>query len=222
MSNEEYLLGNLLVKKKLIDFSQLSKAVEYQSKLNPIDYLPIGEVLVKLGYITFEDLEEVLREQKILKYGASGPNTRIQSNLNSPNTNTLKNDVNNIVENNPTSKPRAAVPISFINRSQNFFDSKEAKTNQQPPTPKTDKSTKIPIKPLPIQPPPPKKEQPKELILKVTEIASKMGLLSKEELIKTLKQSQSVGQSETSVGALLVQHGFITKEQLEQIMKEIK
>lgn len=221
MANEEYLLGNLLVKKKLIDFSQLSKAVEYQSKLNPIDYLPIGEVLVKLGYITFEDLEEVLREQKILKYGASGPNTRIQSNLNSPNTSTLKNDVNNIVENNPTSKPRAAVPISFINRSQNFFDSKENKTNQPPP-PKIDRNTTIPIKPLPIQPPPPKKEQPKELILKVTEIASKMGLLSKEELIKTLKQSQSIGQSETSVGALLVQHGFITKEQLEQIMKEIK
>lgn len=244
MSNQEYLLGNLLVKKKLIDFSQLSKAVEYQSKLNPKDFLPIGEILVKLDFISPEDLEEVLKEQKILRSGitnTSKNNSSVISNNKSNIDNSEKVFQSAQIQNIALNKPKASVSMSFINKSQKFLESRVKSMEQPPPPPlrndtislnnKTYDVTNpvnkavIQTKVMPEKPKPFKTTLEKEnadLKIKVTEIASKMGLLSKDELFKIIKQSQSVGSKDTSVGELLVQHGFITKDQLEEILKNIK
>lgn len=244
MSNQEYLLGNLLVKKKLIDFSQLSKAVEYQSKLNPKDFLPIGEILVKLDFISSEDLEEVLKEQKILRSGitnTSKNNSSVISNNKSNIDNSEKVSQSAQIQNIALNKPKASVSMSFINKSQKFLESRVKSMEQPPPPPlrndtislnnKTYDVTNpvnkavIQTKIMPEKPKPFKTTLEKEnsdLKIKVTEIASKMGLLSKDELFKIIKQSQSVGSKDTSVGELLVQHGFITNDQLKEILKNIK
>jgi hypothetical protein len=244
MSNQEYLLGNLLVKKKLIDFSQLSKAVEYQSKLNPKDFLPIGEILVKLDFILPEDLEEVLKEQKALRSGITNTSKNNSSVISKNISNTEKSEKisqSEQIQNITLNKPKASVSMSFINKSQKFLESRVKSMEQPPPPPlrndtislnnKTYDVTNpvnkavIQTKIMPEKPKPFKTTLEKEnsdLKIKVTEIASKMGLLSKDELFKIIKQSQSVGSKDTSVGELLVQHGFITNDQLKEILKNIK
>lgn len=244
MSNQEYLLGNLLVKKKLIDFSQLSKAVEYQSKLNPMDFLPIGEILVKLNYISQEDLEEVLKEQKLLRSGITNkPSTNTSVGSKNINNNSNPENIKAIQNQNiALNKPKASVSMSFINKSQKFLESRVKSMEQPPPPPirKEDinisvnknydvnnpinkailQTSNMPEKPKPFKSKIEQEQQ--DLKVKVTEIANKMGMLSKEELFNIIKQSQSIGSKDTSVGELLVQHGFITKEQLNGILENIK
>lgn len=53
------LLGTIFMEKKLIDFKKLTKALAYQRRNGG----KIGEILVKLGYISKDDLEKVIFEK---------------------------------------------------------------------------------------------------------------------------------------------------------------
>lgn len=257
-SNSEYLIGNLLIKKGYIDYHQLSKALEFQSKLSQRDYAPIGEILVRIGIITREVLSEVLNIQAELR------------------TKPYPEEENKIFNSIPSTSPRMSVSPKFISTSNKIL------AKPTPPTEQKIVSEPAIIKKVDTIPPKPSipnspirkplgeilveknfitreqlqktldyqaelnskgihrtlgeillefnyvtreqinlavKAQPPVNPNSIEEIAKKMGFLNEAELSGILRQLHAVGNNSISIGDLLLQHGFINKEQLEQILK---
>jgi uncharacterized protein YneF (UPF0154 family) len=259
-SNSEYLIGNLLIKKGYIDYHQLSKALEFQSKLSQRDYAPIGEILVRIGIITREVLSEVLNIQAELR------------------TKSYPEEDNKIFNSIPSTSPRMSVSPKFISTSNKILAKPTPPTEQkivpEPPiVKKIDTLSKPSIPNSPIRKPLGEilveknfitKEQLQktlnyqaelnskgvhktlgEILLEfnyvtreqinlavkaqppvnpnsIEEIAKKMGFVNEAELSAILRQLHAVGNNSISIGDLLLQHGFINKEQLDQILKTQK
>lgn len=67
MSDTDIRLGALLMKKKMINYQQLTQALEFQAKLISSNRMPLGEVLIQFGFINRNTLVETLKEQEKLK-----------------------------------------------------------------------------------------------------------------------------------------------------------
>lgn len=261
MSDLDDRVGALLIQKLLINKHQLTKALEFQAKLNERNYMPLGEIMIQLGFISRSNLVEVLKEQTNMRKAVEQvspppppPTTTvpanfklsiIKPNLNSSNLNiTNKNNQtqnsvqvaeeninwngpkisNKIYSEKAKHKPIGEILVEkgFINREQ-LTQALQYQSVLPPTHYKPIGEIMVELKyvtreqlntALGIQPPVSNNS--------LGEILKQLGMIDASQLAIVLMQQHSIGGKYVPVGELLVQHGFISKEQLNQALEEQK
>jgi hypothetical protein len=79
------MIGQILMEKKYITLAQLNEARRKQLLTDPDLRLPLGEVLVQMGYVAPAQVEEVLKLQEGLRPGGSGLEGHSPSSPSAPN-----------------------------------------------------------------------------------------------------------------------------------------
>lgn len=218
MSGEK--LGEILIKKGLINYQQLTKALEFQSKLSEGNYMQLGEILIKFEYINREQLLSALDNQKRsnIQPPPPPPPANIFKKAPPPPTPVIKKD---ILQPKPISKPIGEILIEkgFIQRFQLTkaleYQASLPKTHFKPigevlvdlhyiTREQLDES-------LGIQPPKDNNS--------LGEILKQLGIIDESQLALVLMQQHSIGDKKILLGELLVQHGFINQEQLNKALE---
>jgi uncharacterized protein (DUF433 family) len=225
-------LGEILIKKGLINHKQLTEALEYQARLNETNYMPLGEIIVKLGYITKEQLLSVLDIQKKINIPPPPPTSTLippppppkisEKKLTSPLLSV--NTKNTKMLNKPTENINKPIGEILIEKGfiQRFQLTKALEYQESLP-----KTHFKPIGEILIDLNYITRDQLNEALgiqapknnNSLGEILKQLGLIDESQLAIVLMQQHSIGDKKVLLGELLVQHGFITKEQLNKALE---
>lgn len=264
-SESDKRLGTLLIKKRLINYQQLTHALEFQTKLISNNRIPIGEILIQFGLINRNSLNEALKEQEELNKSVSSktppppppPNTITENespfsksqgfgvkpvfnliNKNAPpppppkqNIQEPEKDLANRgipkVSNNINSDKSKHKPIGEMLVEKGYIDKSQLSKALQyqsslPPTHfkpigevliDLNYVTREQLESvLNVQAPPNKNS--------IGEILKQLGIIDAPQLAMVLSQEYSIGGKSVMTGELLLQHGFITKAQLDLALEE--
>lgn len=244
MSELDSKIGYLMVKKGMINIHQLTQALELQAKLNTQNHLLLGEILIQMGFATKNNVTEILVEQKRLRKVDPIPlPINYKLSIVKPNKTILKTEIekkssetpiveeyinrsspkisNSIYSEKSKHKPIGEILLekSLINREQ-LSQALQYQSVLPPTHYKPVGEVLVELKFI--------SRENLNLALGVQspvsnnslgEILKQFGLIDASKLAIVLTQQHS-STSSIPVGELLLQHGFITKEQLNRALEE--
>jgi hypothetical protein len=221
-------IGDLLIRKGLLNHSQLTQALEFQAKLSEDHYMPIGEILISFGFIRRNTLNEILIEQNNLRKPPPPPPPPPKTAMPGPPPPPPINRVSMPNQSSAQAQERAKhKPIGEILIEKGFIDRSTISKALQyqavlPPTHhkpigeiliELGNITREQLDhALGIQPP----VKPNLL----GEILKQLGIIDDSMLAMVLSLQHSSSGKPVPVGELLVQHGFISRAQLDQGLEE--
>ncbi len=248
MSETDNRLGSLLIKNRLINYHQLTQALEFQAKIN--NKIPLGEVLIQFGFITRSSLIESLNEQKDIKKQAEEKDVKAEK-VNKPQLFTVKfgkinkdlspplpptqmdespaNKIGPKISNNIYSDRSKHKPIGEIMVEKEYI-TRDKLTHALEYQSKLSTVNYKPIGEVLIDLNYITREdlnkalgvQPPVNSNVLGEILKQLGIIDATQLALVLSQQYSIGGKAVMIGELLLEHGFITKNQLDLALEEQK